>query len=67
MLSGDPDLDAMVASLTRTMNIAVYATLAVIGTVAPALTAWYYASRARYIREFHQATDATIVEALKAA
>ena len=67
MLSGDPQIDEMVASLTRTMNIAVYGTLAVVGIIAPGLTAWYYASRAPYLREFRNSTDPSVVEALKAA
>ena len=67
MASGDPQVDAMMASLTRTANIAVYGTLAVVGVLAPGLTAWYYASREKYVREFRAETEASVVEALKAA
>lgn len=66
-LSGDPQVDAMVAEITRLVNFGVYGTLAAVGVVMPGLTAWYYASRKRHIAAFRQGTDATVVELLRAA
>jgi hypothetical protein len=66
-LSGDPQADAMVADITRLVNIGVYGSLALVGIVMPGLTAWYYASRGRHIAAFRRSTDASVVEALKAA
>lgn len=66
-LSGDPQVDAMVAGITRLATIGVYGSLAAVGIVMPGLTAWYYASRRRHIAAFRHGTDASVVEALKAA
>lgn len=66
-LSGDPQVDAMVAGITRLATIGVYGSLAAVGVVMPGLTAWYYASRGRHIAAFRRGTDAAMVEALKAA
>lgn len=65
--SGNPEVDAMVAGLTRTLSVAVYGTFAALGLIAPGLTAWYYASRARYIEDVRCNTDSSVIEALKAA
>lgn len=65
--SGDPNLDAMIAGWSRVLTAAVYGMLVVLGVVAPGLTAWYYATRAPLIRRFRAETDASVIEALKAA
>lgn len=65
--SGSPEVDAMMASITRAATLVLYGTLAVIGVVGPGLTAWYYASRGKLIRAFRNATEASVVEALKVA
>jgi hypothetical protein len=67
MQSGDPNLDAMVAGWNRIVALGLYGTLAAVGVVAPGLTAWYYASRARSSSGSARKTEASVVEALKAA
>ena len=67
MQTGDPQMDQMVANLQRTLTLAIYGTLAVIGPIGPALTAWYYASRAKHIDAFCKATPDWAVEVLREA
>jgi hypothetical protein len=65
--TGDPQVDAMVADLSRTVAYALYATIALAGVLVPGLTAWYYFSRARIIRDVVARTPAWVLEALRAS
>jgi hypothetical protein len=65
--SGNPEVDEMMAGITRMATVAMYGTLAVVGALGPGLTAWYYASREKLIRQFRDKTEAGVVEALKVA
>ncbi len=65
--SGSPEVDAMVAGLEKTITLVLYGSLAIVGVIGPGLTAWYYESRGRLIREFRKRTDPSVLEALKAA
>jgi hypothetical protein len=65
--TGDPDMDAMISGLTTTVSYAVYGVMAVVGVVAPGLTALYYASRGRVVRAFVAETPGWVLEALRAA
>ena len=67
MATGDPRTDQMIADLSRATHIIVYGTLIAVGILIPGLTALYYASRARHLREFRAQTEPTVLEALKAA
>jgi hypothetical protein len=50
------------AALARTYVEALYATLALVGGLVPALTAWFYASRAAAVRAYLSATPGWIVQ-----
>ena len=65
--TGDPQMDAMVADLTRTVAYGLYGAMAAAGIVIPGLTAWYYATRARVVRDLLSTTPAWVLEALRAA
>jgi len=67
LVSGNPDVDATVAGIYRAATVVMYGSLAVVGIVGPGLTAWYYASRERLIRQFRETTEPSVVEALKVA
>lgn len=62
--SGDPQVDAMMADMTvgleRTVNIAVWGTLAAFGLIVPGLTALYYFSRQALVRRFVTTTPAWV-------
>lgn len=65
--SGSPEVDEMIAGITRMATVVMYGSLAVVGVVGPGLTAWYYASREKLIRQFRDSTETSVLEALKAA
>ncbi|MCC6426913.1 MAG: hypothetical protein IT435_08825 [Phycisphaerales bacterium] len=65
--TGDPGIDEMVQGLSRTASYGVYGTLAIVGVIVPGLTAWYYFTRARHIRELTRATPAWVIETMRAA
>ena len=67
LASGNPEADAMIANIGRMVNLALYGSLAVVAIVGPGLTAWYYASREKLIRQFRDQTESSVVEALKVA
>ena len=56
------DSAASIDAITRGVALALYATLALGSIAAQGLTAWYYASRARFIREYHAHTPAWAIE-----
>jgi len=69
--SGDPQVDAMLADMNvdgvvRAISAAIYAGVAVVGLAVPGLTAVYYRSRARHVREFLAQTPDWAVRALQA-
>jgi hypothetical protein len=55
-----------IGDLVRTLTLLVYGAVAAVGLLVPGLTAWYYFSRARLLREFLGQTPAWIVEVLRA-
>jgi len=63
--SGDPEMDAMIGSLSRTIIIALYGSIAVFAIVAPGLTAWYYLSRAKHLDRFIKDTPPWVVQVLR--
>jgi len=63
--SGDPETDAMIGSLSRTIIVALYASLAVFAIVGPGLTAWYYLSRAKHLDRFIKDTPPWVVQVLR--
>ncbi len=65
--TGDPKIDQMVSELTTLVTYGLYGGMALVGIVAPALTAWYYFSRERLIRAMTEQTPAWVIETLRAA
>ena len=61
--------DAMMAEmnidgLVRSVTVASYAAIAVVGAVVPGLTAWFYARRGGHVRAFREQSPAWVVRAL---
>ena len=65
--TGDPELDRQVQSLTSVVKLGLYGTLAAIGVIVPGLTALYYFTRARLIRDMVNNTPAWVIQTLRAA
>ncbi len=65
--SGDAQVDAMVTSITSSVTYALYGGMAALGVIAPGLTAWYYFTRARVVREFLKHTPEWVVTTMRAA
>lgn len=64
--TGDPGMDQMLSRLTTTLNYTVYGTMAALGVVAPGLTAWYYFTRGRLVREVVAQTPGWVIDAMRA-
>lgn len=67
--TGDPNMDAAFASVAGLADMAVYGlygTLFIVGIVAPGLTALYYHSRGRMVREFVASTPPWVIDAMRA-
>lgn len=69
--SSDPQVDAMLADmkvdgLVRTLSVALYAGVGLVGALVPGLTALYYRTRARHIRKFLSETPDWAVRAIQA-
>lgn len=67
--TGDPNMDATLASVAGLADMAVYGlygTLFVVGIIAPGLTALYYHSRGRLVKEFVASTPAWVIDAMRA-
>ena len=62
---GDAQSAAMVSGLADLMTYGVYGGVAVVGLLGPGLTALYYFSRARYVREAVQGKPGWVVEMLR--
>jgi type IV secretory pathway VirB2 component (pilin) len=65
--TGDPSIDGLAQQLTSVVTWGVYGTMAVLGIVIPAATAWYYASRGTALERFKRETPDWVVEALNAS
>lgn len=65
--TGDPDIDALVTDLASTVAYGLYGTIAAAGVIVPGLTAWYYFSRGRVVREMRRRTPQWVIETLRAA
>jgi hypothetical protein len=67
MTTGDPGMDSWLRGVAWTIHGAVYGTVMAVGVVAPGLTAWYYASRAKQIAELRRTTEPSLIAALTQA
>lgn len=67
VVSADPALADLTARMVRLVHLALYGTLLLFGMGAPALTAWFYLSRAPHLARLHQSHDPGVVQVLKAA
>ncbi len=65
--TGDPSTDALVRDLTDLVTYGLYGGMAVIGLIAPGLTALYYFSRAAIVRKVVSETPAWAIEAIRVA
>ena len=65
--TGDPEMDRQVQSLTSVVKVGLYGTLAAIGVIVPGLTAVYYFTRAKLIRDMVTNTPAWVIQTLRAA
>lgn len=65
MPSGDPQLDALAASITSTVTYGLYGSMAVLGLLLPGLTSLYYFSRIHVVRTFLADTPEWIVEIMR--
>lgn len=65
--TGDPEMDAMIAGISEMVAWGVYGTMAAVGVIIPGLTAWYYASRAKPVRDLLARTPEWVVDTLRAA
>lgn len=64
-LAIDPQMQEAVGSISRLVVWGLYGTMAVVGTLVPALTAWYYFSRASIIRNFIAAHPPWVIELMR--
>jgi hypothetical protein len=66
-LASSPEFADLAESIEQITHLLVYGTLLVVGIVAPGLTAMYYLSRERLIRELRDSAPPSVIEAVKAA
>lgn len=64
--TGDAGMDAMLSDLMSTMSYGVYGGMAALGVIVPGLTAWYYFSRGRIVRELVKTTPKWVLDAMRA-
>lgn len=64
--TGDPGMDEMVTSLTRTIGTAFYGMVMVVGAAGPGLMALYYRSRGRMVRAYLESTPHWVVRTMRA-
>ncbi len=65
--SGNAELDQMMSGMIVPLTCGLYLTLAIAGGLTTILTAWYYHSRAKLIRNFLSQTPDWILQTLRAA
>jgi hypothetical protein len=65
--TGDPQIDAMMGDLSRTIGLVLYGGLMVFGLVGPGLTALYYQSRRGHIERMLDQTPEWVIHAMRAA
>lgn len=65
--TGDAEMDAMITGMTTSISYMVYASMAVLGSLIPALNAWYYFARVKTIQQFVTATPDWVLTTLRAA
>lgn len=65
--TGDPEMDKLVSDLAPVVIISLYVTLGVVGVVVPGLTALYYFTRAKLIRNFQSHTPEWVIQAMRVA
>jgi hypothetical protein len=65
--TGDPAMDATIARLSIALSIGIYGTMAILGIIAPGLSAWYYHSREKYVRSMLTQTPDWVIQTLRAA
>lgn len=64
--TGDAEMDQMIADMTGKMMIAVYAGVIAAGLLVPGLTAIYYFTRGRLVRQFVATTPGWVLELMRA-
>lgn len=64
--TGDAQMDATIRGLESTVATFLYGGMAVVGVIGPGLTAWYYFSRGRVLREVKAATPGWVLETMRA-
>ena len=65
--TGDPQTDAMLGNLGTMVALALYGGMAVVGLIAPGLTALYYFTRGRMVRAMLDGTPEWVVQTMRAA
>lgn len=65
--TGDPGMDANIEQLSKGIAYGLYVILGTTGVIVPGLTAWYYFSRQKLIRQFVDETPRWVVDTLRAA
>ncbi|HWB19611.1 MAG TPA: hypothetical protein VG711_04865 [Phycisphaerales bacterium] len=65
--TGDAHLDNLASQIKFIASWGVYGSLAFFGLLGPGLTAWYYFSRAKYVRELLAGTPDWVIQTLNAA
>lgn len=67
--AANPEIEGAIASIETITNMAIYGlygTLFVVGIIVPGLTALYYASRGRMVKEFVAGTPPWVIDAMRA-
>lgn len=65
--TGDPQMDELITGVSKYVAFGLYGSLALFGTVIPALNAWYYFARARTVEQFIATTPDWIRTTLRVA
>lgn len=65
--TGAPQMDDLITGVTKYVAFGLYGTLALFGTLFPALNAWYYFARARTIAQFNATTPDWVRTTLRVA
>jgi hypothetical protein len=64
--TGNAEANQMLTGIAAPLAAAIYGTMAIIGVIGPGLTAWYYFTRGRLVREVVAQTPAWVIDAMRA-